>query len=364
MKRNKILISIWSDPSMYINLMFLINYLLDKNYEIILVCKKIDNIKDFNFFVKKNSNLFVRQTNLDGRLGYLKFFFLKFSYLIKKTPKIIISINFISLFFTFFLPSKKIKLIYYNFDFDLKKKYNNLIEKNLIKKFHYVILPSKSRLNLYKNKFKRKNNIFFLNNCFSKRFKINKFKNDYKYNKIKYLVRLGSFSSSHALKEIALSTKYWKNNIYLIMAGKSYDGYFEELKKFIKIKKLNKIKLYKNINYHKWFKFLANAIAGFALYDPVNTSHNHMGGTSQKLNNYIFCNLPSIITKNKDFNSFNKKYKTSKTVDNNYKEIAKCVNKIINNKKLYIKLKNNNKNAFEKEFNFEKQIEKIKKIFI
>ena len=36
------------------------------------------------------------------------------------------------------------------------------------------------------------------------------------------------------------------------------------------------------------FKLLKNATAGFALYKPINVSHKLMGGTSQKLNNYIF----------------------------------------------------------------------------
>ena len=93
------------------------------------------------------------------------------------------------------------------------------------------------------------------------------------------------------------------------MAGKSYDGYFEELKSFVKLNNLKKVILLKDVNYYIWFALLEGAIAGFALYEPINTSHNYMGGTSQKLNNYIFSNIPSLISKNPDFYTFNKNTK-------------------------------------------------------
>lgn len=343
--------------------MFLLNYLLKKKFKIILICKKIENSNDFYFFIKKNPNLNVIQTNLTGKLGYIKFLYLKYCYNKKLNPKILISINFVSMFFSYFLDLKKTRWIYYNFDFDLNTKFNNFIEKIFIKKTDHILIPSQSRLKVYKKNFNRKNKIYSINNCFSKELKIKKLKNYNKFYKKKYLIRLGSFSNFHALKEIALSTKYWKKNISLIMAGKSYDGYFEELKKFVKSNNLKKVILLKDVNYYVWFSLLKRAIAGFALYDPINTSHNYMGGTSQKLNNYIYCNIPSLISKNPDFYVFNKKYKTSISVKNNPKDIAEKVNKILKNKDLYFFLKKKNKEAFNKEFNFEKQIKKIEKLF-
>jgi len=362
-KQNRIIISIWSDPSMYLNLMFLLNYLLKKKFKIILICKKIENSNDFYFFIKKNPNLNVIQTNLTGKLGYIKFLYLKYCYNKKLNPKILISINFVSMFFSYFLDLKKTRWIYYNFDFDLNTKFNNFIEKIFIKKTDHILIPSQSRLKVYKKNFNRKNKIYSINNCFSKELKIKKLKNYNKFYKKKYLIRLGSFSNFHALKEIALSTKYWKKNISLIMAGKSYDGYFEELKKFVKSNNLKKVILLKDVNYYVWFSLLKRAIAGFALYDPINTSHNYMGGTSQKLNNYIYCNIPSLISKNPDFYVFNKKYKTSISVKNNPKDIAEKVNKILKNKDLYFFLKKKNKKELKKKFNFKKKKKKIKKFF-
>ena len=122
MKQNRIIISIWSDPSMYLNLMFLLNYLLKKKFKINLIFEKIENFNDFYFFIKKNPNLNVIQTNLTGKLGYIKFLYLKYCYNKKLNPKILISINFVSMFFSYFLDLKKTRWIYYNFDFDLNLK--------------------------------------------------------------------------------------------------------------------------------------------------------------------------------------------------------------------------------------------------
>ena len=80
---------------------------------------------------------------------------------------------------------------------------------------------------------------------------------------------------------------------------------------FKKKNNLNKLILLKDISYKKWFILLKNAVAGFALYKTINVSHNLMGGTSQKLNNYIFAGIPSFINNNNDFIKFNNKFETS-----------------------------------------------------
>ena len=367
--KKKFLISIWADPSNYINLLFLINFLIKKNYEIILICKLIEKKKDFFYFVKKTKKLKIIEINKDNKFGYLKFYYKILLVYHNFRPKVILSINFISLFFNRLVVKNRDKFIYYNFDFELSSrlKFNNLIEEICVKRPNYVFLPSNSRVNLYKKKFRRNHNIFPIYNSFSKSFKIKKTSISKKYNFLKkknYFVRLGSFYKYHFLKELALSTKYWKKNFFLIMAGKSYEGYFEKLKKYIKKNKLNKVILIKNISYNLWFSLLKNGYGGFALYEQVNTSHRLMGGTSQKLNNYIFSGLPSFVIKSRDIIKFNKKYKTSIVVDSKPKLIAKKVNNLIRNKKLHKYKVYKNKKAFMNEFNFENQILRVEKFLI
>lgn len=367
--KKKIVISIWADPSNYINLLFIINLFLKSSFQVLLICQNIEKKNDFNYFVKNNKNLKIFEINKNGKIGYLNFFLIKFNVIRKFKPQLLISVNFISLFFSFFFIKKKIKWIYYNFDFNLSKNFhlNNYLEKKIISFVDLVLVPSRSRLKIYKKKFLRTQNIYPLYNCFSKNFRIKKSNLNAIDKRLKnknYLIRLGSFYHHHYLKEIALSTKFWKKNIFLVMAGKSYNGYFEELYKFKIKNKLNKLILLENISYLRWFTLLKHAIAGFALYEPINTSHEMMGGTSQKLNNYIFSGVPSFVSKNKDFQKFNKKYCTSIEVNNSVKDISKKVNLLLKSKKLTKKLEKKNKEAFKSEFNFEKQIKSLKNLLI
>tara|TARA_B100001964_G_C14242906_1_gene605967 strand:- start:1588 stop:1917 length:330 start_codon:yes stop_codon:yes gene_type:complete len=105
-----------------------------------------------------------------------------------------------------------------------------------------------------------------------------------------------------------------------------------------------------------------NSDAGIAFYEPVNTSHKYMVGASQKINSYLSANLPIVNSKQKQFKDFNQKYKCSINVDiNNPYKIAKSILIILSNDKKYNKLKKNSNIAFKNKFNFEKQLEKIRK---
>lgn len=361
------LISIWADPSYYINLLFLINYLIKKKQKVILICKSIDNIKNFYYFVEKSSDLEIKIIKNNSRIGMIEFFFKKLYYVIKFRPSKIISINFISLFFTvilkFFL--KYIYIIYYNFDFNISKnlKINNNIEKLIINLTNVIFIPSHSRAKLYKKIYKFKGEIFPFYNCFSKNFKPKKELLSKKFSRKKIFIRLGSYNEGHNLEELIRSTKYWKKNCILIMAGISHNNYLDKLIKIKKKLRLSKVTIMEKVTYNMWFKLLNNAYAGFALYQPINISHKNMAGTSQKLNNYFFYNKPAIVTKSTDFIKFNQKFKTLLLVNSSSEnDIARKVNELSINKIKYRKLKKNTLNVFNNFFNFEKQVLQVSKI--
>lgn len=343
--------------------------MISKKIEVTLICKKIENKNDFFYFVKKSKYLKIKEIDREKKIGLL-FLFIKTLFIYYKLkPKKVLAVNFISLFFCSLIISKKDKLIYYNFDFDLSKdiKFNNFLEKYSVKRSNHTILPSKSRLLLYKKNFNKSKNLHAVCNCFSKKFfsKNKKLTSKLKFlTPKKYFVRLGSFYKYHYLEELVLSTKYWKKNYNLIIAGKSYHQYFEYLNEFIKKHNLTKVKLFKNISYKDWFSLLNNAYGGFALYEQVNISHKLMGGTSQKLNNYIYSGIPSFVSPSKDISVFNNKYRTSILVEAKPKTIAKKVNYLVNNKKIYkLKVKKNIQ-AFKNEFNFEEQFKKVESFFL
>ena len=127
---------------------------------------------------------------------------------------------------------------------------------------------------------------------------------------------------------------------------------------------IRNILLLKDVSYKKWFDILSKADLGVALYEEVNTSHRNMAGTSQKLNNYILANIPSLVKENREFKEFNKKYNISFLLKkDNPKKIAEKIDKIFKNKKSYNQKVKNNKLLHQKTLNFDFQYLKIKKLF-
>ena len=85
-----------------------------------------------------------------------------------------------------------------------------------------------------------------------------------------------------------------------------------------------------------------------------------MAGTSQKLNNYFVAGIPSIVPKTPDFVSFVEQHGTSKIADvKDPHSIAQVVNSLLCDPDEYARYCQNVRNAFESEFNFEKQFEPV-----
>jgi hypothetical protein len=85
-----------------------------------------------------------------------------------------------------------------------------------------------------------------------------------------------------------------------------------------------------------------------------------MVGASTKFNNYLYANIPFLVSKNKDFITFGERLKIYEVVDpQNPINIAKSINILKSNKKLYEKLKKNGKELFSDSMNFECQFNKF-----
>lgn len=370
--KKKILISIWSDPSFYINLCFLINKLFQK-YEIILICRKIKKSENFYYLVN-NKKIKIIEIEGTGKWALIKYLLATIKLCIQNSFYICISVNFLSLItlsVTKILIRKKFKFYYYNFDFNLSKniQFKTFLEKKALKFIDIIFIPSPSRLRIYKKNFKVKNKIVSIFNCYSKKFKPN-INNKSKLKKIlknKFVVtRLGSYNSYHYLREIVSASSDLNKNIILVLAGHDYNNYFKKLNLYLKKKKIlrSNLLLLGSINYTEWFYILKKASLGIAFYENINTSHNNMAGTSQKLNNYVFAGIPVLTNNNLEFRKYNKKYKNLLLVNpENINNISKTINAIYKNKKKYLKLKKQSKKAFLEEFNFEKQYKKIEYLF-
>jgi len=377
----KIFLIIWGDPKFYQTLIFLSQKFAYKKFEVFILCRNFDNLRDVVKKVNfgKNVKLIKSPNFLNFRfnfLNYLIFNFFILFHIILKNPKNVIYFNKKALFNILIIKIfiKKTNFIYHNFDFDLSNSTKNLTEKIMIKlefyasKFcKYLIFPSKERSKMFK-KFSMNSlsKYYYFMNCFPKKFRTNKsleFKKFLIVNNLQsknIVCHLGSIGPSHFLEEIVDSFKYVNNNLILIIAGSPINSFAEKLKKRVKFKNLRKkIYIFENISNDYWFEILKRSHLGLCLYKQSSLSHRFMAGTSQKFNNYLYFNLPMIVNDNIDFQKFKKNYDLFEMVNpNNSKLIAQKINKLLSKKSRYKKIKRNMNKAFNKSLNFETQFEK------
>ncbi len=363
---------IWSNPEMYINLLFTAKKLLEKKNKVFLFCrgypKNLRSFKYFNYFnkiqiisVPETENKYLDKINL------LKLIFKSIYYIFNYKINLIIGYNFHGLLVAKInkIFRKKLKIIYHNFDFNEKDESNSqIIQTFLTKKFLNnvigVITPSKNRSRIFKKKYLLKTMPISMLNSFPLDFKIKKKKF---FNNRRLIIRLGTFNQFHSIENLIYSSKYLNNKYQIIIAGKSYNNFYKKMKNIVIKNKLKNVTLLKNITYKYWFRLLSGADLGVALYESINTSHENMAGTSQKLNNYILANIPSIVNSTNEFVKFNRMYDISYLIKNDQPtQLAKKIKTIFRNKKLYNKKIKNNRILFKKKLNFDYQFLKIVKL--
>jgi hypothetical protein len=173
---------------------------------------------------------------------------------------------------------------------------------------------------------------------------------------------LGSIGPNHYIEELIKSVNFWKKNIFLILAGVSISKeYLIKLQKLIKKFQLDKkVKVITSVNNQLWFKILFKSKLGICFYKTNSISHQNMAGASTKFNNYLYANIPFLTHKNKDFIIFRNNSKVFNIVDaKNPKDIARSVNLLKSNKKLYSNLQKKGHKLFNSTMNFEYQFEKF-----
>ncbi len=384
----KLFFVIWGDPKFYQTIIFLSQYLSEKNYEINIYCKKPkskeDIIEKINF--GKNTKICFYPLSIDflpSSINFIGFIFFCFFQFFFKNPEKVIFFNRHALLcfslIKFFKKSNN-KFIYHNFDFDDPLNLKNLNEKIFFKleiffsKFvDFLVFPSIERANFFQSISKiDKSKLFEFKNCFPKKFtteksnKLEKFLNENKISNKHIICHLGSIGPFHHIKEIIDSVNYLNEDAILIIGGASMNNYSYELKKKIDNQKLSKrIFIFENIKNSLWFEILFKSSVGLCFYQKTTLSHQYMAGTSQKFNNYLLANIPMVVNDNNDFLNFKKKFDIFETANpSNPKEIANKVNYILDNKDRFINLKKNSKKVFNEELNFENQFEKSYKKFL
>ena len=374
----KYLLTTWSqNPEYYFLIENKINFLLKKKSEIIMVCPNKDNKKKL-LIKKKNyseKNIYYSKNNLLNKFYFFYYlFFLIFITLAIKPDVIIVYNNYPILFVKIVRLFFKKKIIYHNFDYNPNPKsifarFINFVEKKSIHLFDLVIFSNEERIKLFKKINKTKNfpTIALFNVLSIKHYKYFLNLKKKRNKKIIKVFRIGSIGPGHGLLPLINSFKFLPQNYKLTLCGKIMDNnFYSKLKKIIKKKNIfKKIKIIISAKRSSWEWELSNSDIGVALYENVSFSHKYMVGASQKVNSYLAAQLPIIAYKDKQFLEFHKKYKCCILVENNNpKKIANTIHREIQNTTNFNKLKKNSSLAFKNTYNFENEINKIKKYLL
>lgn len=369
-----IVFAIWDNPRWYNTLIFSAKSFSDKKYNVHVIHRKLeyDGLGKIDFGKKTSFYSPSSKKKLFFLSEYLLFFFISFKIIFLNKPKFLVIYNrkalFCNIFLRIFFP--KLKIIYHNFDFydpknikDIKILLQTKLEFFLARFCKILIFPNDKRGKKFTNLANIKNiKVIEFSNCLPKNYCPKRSKSLNRMlnidSKILLVSRLGSIGPNHYIKELILSARFWKKNTFLIIAGVvNSKKFLNELQNIIlKYQLKNRVKIVTLIDNKMWFEILFRSKIGTCFYEPNSLSHQYMVGASTKFSNYLYANVPSIVHQNKDFILFNKKYNICKIVNaKKPKQIAKAVNFLLNNKKIYLKLQKNSHILFNKHMNFEFQ---------
>lgn len=371
----KIFFLIWETPSSHQIILPIIKefsksnkvFLFSSSNKSIEFLDKKDN--DYSKYCKHKKIPQFENIGILNKLSLLFFLIISFLYILINKPKCVYIINkyplILALFIKIFL---KTKIIYHNLDYDpickgLFQKVLRVIEFNSIKYLDTLVFSHENRAKKFFKDAKIKKKFVIFYNSLPKYYYTNYKKKNTKDISKKKLFYFGSIGPGHGLFQLIKAVKYMDKNLTLQIYGWVVDNsFYSKMIKFLKVNNLHhKIIFRLNVKDFVWKSEMMKVDLGIALYEIKSLSHKFMFSASQKINAYLAASLPIVVTDSKDNQNFLAEYKCGVKTKLNPKLIAKNINLIFRKKNFYKYLKNNSKKAFYNEFNFEKQIQKIKK---
>jgi glycosyltransferase involved in cell wall biosynthesis len=372
----KVFLTLWGDPSGYLALMSSEKLLFQEGISIDVVYRKPNPdgrpAQDLDF--EANTRLHCcgkGRTGFWDKLDYLWYIFYLINLARKEKPDVVIGYMKLGLMasylMTVFCP--KTKLVYHNFDFDSAdySSFRGKFELYIARRAEMTIFPTVGRAEEYKELANLVVEPIGVMNCYSLGFSFERTgefqrildKRGHKFDKI--VVRLGMMGPFHAIESTIRSVSKWDGNWGLVLGGFVSDVYLAKLHQLINELDLDrKIIVLPNITQGLWNDILVSSDLGICLYESWNLSHDHMAGTSQKLNGYFVAGIPSVVPDNEDFRAMVAQYGTSKTCDvGDPNSIALAVNSLLSDPDEYSKYRENVLKAFQTEFNYEKQFQPV-----
>jgi len=380
-RKMKVLITIWTDPAMYIATISTARMLSERGVSVDLLYRTPDAHRDVagdQDFGERSRMLPVGggYTGWRDKLDYVKFLIKATTLAWREKPDAVIGYNALGIIaaLSVNLFNPKTRLIYHNFDFDPSTKGLSSLGRLLrwiefisARRAEIAIFSRPERAAKYKAVAQLKREPWSVLNCFplswpqQKTGELQRLLESKGLYFDKLVVQLGSIGPFHGIEATIRSVLEWKGNWGLILAGIPFGSYLEDMQNLIfELGLANRVILLPSVRYSLWYDCLYSAHLGICLYEPFNLSHSYMAGASQKFNNYLLAGIPSIVSDSPDFIAFVERYNTSKIAEaTDPQAIAHAVNFLLCNSEEYADHCLGAKNAFETEFNFEKQFEPI-----
>jgi glycosyltransferase involved in cell wall biosynthesis len=371
---SNILCLYWGNPTFYPYIVEKLKF-LNKKRKVYFVSR---SYKDY-FYKKKflkslcySTTIWHLENKILHAITFVLFFLLSFYILVFKNIKVVILYDKNASLFFFFAKILRKKIIYHNFDYNpevisFKKNFKLFIITKIEK-----VCAKYSDLLIFSNKFRAKK--FLLNNKINKKYLVayNGPSLDNKHNmkvilkKKINIIWTGTLGKGHALENIIRSFNYLDNKFNLTIICHyifSANKYLYYLKKLIITNNLShRIKIYTTFSYKNFIEELNKSHIGLAIYEPINLSHRHMMGASNKINFYMKYSLPIVLSKIEEHINFIKKYKNGVNVNHkNPQAIARGIRKITKNNFNYKKMSLNSFTVFKNEFNFYNKFKIIEK---
>ena len=377
----RVLISIWADPAMYLATTFTARMLSESGGSVDLLYRtpntRFDVAGDVKFGIRSRLHpVGAGHAGWRDKISYVKFAIKAMRLAWREKPDAIIGYNTLGFVVAYIAckVSPNSTLIYHNFDFDISMQGLGILGRMLrrielfaARRADMTIFPAPERASKYKEMAGLNREPVSVLNCFPRMWPREKTGELQRLLKGKGLcfdqlvIHLGSVDPFHGIEATIRSVLQWKGNWGLIVAGFSNGSYLEDMQDLARDLGLsNRVIFLPSVSNSLWYDCLYSAHLGICLYEPCNLSHAHMAGTSQKLNNYLVAGIPSIVSNSPDFIAFVEKYKTSKLAEaTDALSISQAVNSLLCNPEEYADYCQAVNNAFESEFNFERQFEPI-----
>ncbi|MGU8942637.1 glycosyltransferase [Clostridium perfringens] len=348
------------------------NSLCNENYDVYVIAGFSDKkfkVETKYKVVDYNVEYNIKDNIIKKILWKLRFFKENYKIIKKIEPNIIHACNVDMLFLAILASKRKItKIVYDSYEICAYKsgvagtsnvisKIIEFIERFLIKKIDYMICVSNSAKEYFIRKYSIKKiqvitNVPCIKNSDIIKHNIN--------NKFRILY-IGNFSINRGIEELIKAGKFINENVEINLQG--FGAYEDEFRLCIHNNDLeSKVKIIEPILPKDVIKEISNkADVGVVLTKP--TSINHKLTVSNKIFDYINAGLPVIMSNVDEHVYLNNKYRIGIIIDEvTSEEIAKAINKLVNDVELYEELSKNCIIA-SKSLNWNIEKDKLKDIY-